>query len=79
MTAAWVTLGLVLIAGFTVLETIGVRMQEKGHTCSATLRRWFHTTTVRGRTVWIIVCGLIFAAEVWFVAHILSPGLVWWP
>jgi hypothetical protein len=45
-------------------------------TLSATLRRWLHTDTKLGRTIWAVCWA---AAAAWFGAHILSPGLVWWP
>jgi hypothetical protein len=80
MTVAWIILAAIPIVGFILLETIALHMQQKGHTCSATLRNSLHTNTTRGRTVWVIIAGICGLLEVWFFAHIiLQPGQVWWP
>lgn len=47
------------------------RLALIGHTLSAHLRRWIHTDTHTGRTVWLGVSGLFFA---WFVVHIATPA-----
>lgn len=78
MTGLFNALWIVWILGFAGVETWAI-LEDKHHpqqpgqgfTLSAHLRRWFHTRTHWGRTVFLVVTGA-FAAI--FCVHIVSGG-----
>lgn len=75
----WDLLWLIFPAVFVALEGKAIYNERvhgaTGETLSEKFRALFHTTTRTGRTVWAIVWTL-FAGL--FLAHILSPGTIWW-
>lgn len=72
-TIAWI----IWILSFFVIEGVAIVKDRKDtrsyswpDTLSEHIRRWFHTDSHLGRTVWMIAFG-IFAA--WFGIHIATP------
>lgn len=69
--STWTLLWLLWGAAFAAIEGVAVLNDKRDDTLSEHFRRWFHTDTHRGRTVWMVVSGLFFA---WFTVHIAVAG-----
>lgn len=54
---------------FAVVETLALRNDVPGDTLSEHVRKWLHTNTKPGRTVFLC-CFAAFAA--WFAVHIIT-------
>ena len=69
--SVWTILWLLWGAAFAVIEGVALGNDTRGDTLSEHLRLWFRTDTHRGRTVWLITSGALFAV---FIVHIATPA-----
>lgn len=67
-TAAWVT----FVALFVLVEGVAVFNDLKEDTLSEHFRRWFHTDTKPGRSIWLWFSG---GFVVWFVVPHIMLGV----
>lgn len=72
----WTILWVLWIVAFFLIEAVAIVKDLddfEARTLSNHFRRWFHTDTHLGRTIWLAVSGVFFA---WFVVHIAVAGSI---